>query len=212
VTVRRDDKPLTVSLTPVKVLRGDPATGSPGHDVVGAIGIEAGEDYASPTAGQIGHNLATTFGLGQDSLLGGTGHALAQLPSKFKTLFDHRTAGSPDGPVSIVGAGQLAGSVLHASGVPLSVRIWTLVGLLGSVNFFFGVINLLPLLPFDGGHIAVSVADRVRAMFRVRRGATVPGIAQMYTAWAPASYLLFAVVMVGSLLILASNIANPVHL
>jgi membrane-associated protease RseP (regulator of RpoE activity) len=212
VTVLRAGKPVTVSLTPVTVLRGDASTGAPGRNPVGAIGIGPGENFSMPTGGQILHNLHTTFGLGQDSLLGGTGHALAQLPSKLETLFNAKTAGNPDGPVSIVGAAQISGSVLDSSGAPLSVRIWTLVGLIGSVNFFFGIINLLPLLPFDGGHIAVSVADRVRGTFRLRRGTAAPGIAQMYTAWAPASYLLFAVVTVASLLILASNIAHPVHL
>jgi membrane-associated protease RseP (regulator of RpoE activity) len=101
--------------------------------------------------------------------------------------------------------------VLGATGVPLSLRIWTLIQIIASVNFFVGVLNLLPLLPFDGGHIAVSVADRVRGRVRSRRGLGQLGIAKMYTAWAPLSYALFAVVTVGSLLVLASNIANPVH-
>ncbi len=38
--------------------------------------------------------------------------------------------------------------------------------LLASVNVFVGVFNMLPLLPFDGGHAAIAIYER----FRSRRG------------------------------------------
>ena len=32
------------------------------------------------------------------------------------------------------------------------------------VNVFFGVFNLVPLLPFDGGHVAIATYERVRSI------------------------------------------------
>ena len=36
------------------------------------------------------------------------------------------------------------------------------LALLATVNIFLGLINLAPILPFDGGHIAVATYERVR--------------------------------------------------
>ena len=36
------------------------------------------------------------------------------------------------------------------------------LALLATVNIFLGLVNLLPLLPFDGGHIAVATYEAVR--------------------------------------------------
>ena len=37
---------------------------------------------------------------------------------------------------------------------------------LAQLNFVLGAINLVPLLPFDGGHIAVAVYEKIRNMIR----------------------------------------------
>ena len=47
---------------------------------------------------------------------------------------------------------------------------------LAQLNFVLGAINLVPLLPFDGGHIAIAVFEKIRNMIRSaarhgRRGA-----------------------------------------
>ena len=38
--------------------------------------------------------------------------------------------------------------------------------MLAFVNVFFGVFNMFPLLPFDGGHVAIATYERIRS----RRG------------------------------------------
>lgn len=44
--------------------------------------------------------------------------------------------------------------------------VWTLLALLASINIFLALFNLIPLLPFDGGHAAIAayegIASRVR--------------------------------------------------
>ena len=37
------------------------------------------------------------------------------------------------------------------------------LALLATVNIFLGLINLVPLLPFDGGHIAVACYEEIRS-------------------------------------------------
>ncbi len=36
------------------------------------------------------------------------------------------------------------------------------LALLATVNIFLGLINLAPILPFDGGHIAVATYEEIR--------------------------------------------------
>lgn len=79
---------------------------------------------------------------------------------------DGDTPRTADGPVSLIGAGQAA-SALGAIGAFSAVII-----LLAQLQIIIGVLNLLPLPPFDGGHLAVlGVESTVNAMRR-RRGMT----------------------------------------
>jgi len=64
-------------------------------------------------------------------------------------------AADQDRVISILGVIQL-GSQAADSGVA------TLVFLLILVNVFLGLVNLVPLLPFDGGHAAVATYEAIR--------------------------------------------------
>ena len=46
---------------------------------------------------------------------------------------------------------------------------------LAQLNFVLGAINLVPLLPFDGGHIAVAVYEKIRNLIRSARGVIPAG-------------------------------------
>ncbi|MEZ5138656.1 MAG: site-2 protease family protein [Acidimicrobiales bacterium] len=41
-------------------------------------------------------------------------------------------------------------------------RPGALIGLFAVVNIFIGMFNLVPLLPFDGGHVAIAVYERIQ--------------------------------------------------
>ena len=58
-------------------------------------------------------------------------------------------------PVSLVGAVRIAGQEDFDVTVPLMM--------LGIFNIFIGVLNLLPLLPLDGGHAAIATYERLRS-------------------------------------------------
>ncbi len=80
--------------------------------------------------------------------------------------------------------------------------------LLAQLNFFLGAFNLLPLLPLDGGHMAVTIYERIRNWFRNLRG-LADGPAVDYMKLLPITYV--AVVVGGAymLLTLTADIVNP---
>ncbi len=56
---------------------------------------------------------------------------------------------------SIVGVVQTAQDAVHAG-------IGDLLVILISINLFIGIFNLFPMLPLDGGHVAIAVYERIR--------------------------------------------------
>jgi len=64
---------------------------------------------------------------------------------------------SEERPNSIVGGVQALGSGLELGGLLGFLLI------LGAINMSLGVLNLLPLLPFDGGHAVVATYERLRS-------------------------------------------------
>jgi len=63
------------------------------------------------------------------------------------------SATGPDGAVGPVGIISVSRQAVQQSWYPI---------LLAFLSFNLGLINLLPILPFDGGHIAVNLLERVR--------------------------------------------------
>jgi membrane-associated protease RseP (regulator of RpoE activity) len=70
------------------------------------------------------------------------------------------TATNSDRPVSVVGATRVAGQLAEDH------RFSELLLLLIGINIFVAIFNMIPLLPFDGGHVAIAVYERLRS----RRG------------------------------------------
>lgn len=60
-------------------------------------------------------------------------------------------------PTTVVGITQVAGDVGERSG------IFGVLEVLASINIFVGLFNMLPLLPFDGGHAAIATYERIRS-------------------------------------------------
>ena len=64
--------------------------------------------------------------------------------------------------VSPVGFGRLANQAVVSGWVSTFF-------LLISINVFVGIFNMMPLLPFDGGHVAIATYERVMSAVRHRR-------------------------------------------
>jgi membrane-associated protease RseP (regulator of RpoE activity) len=83
--------------------------------------------------------------------------------------------------------------------------------LIASLNIFFGLFNLLPLLPLDGGHIAVIIYERIRAWLARLRGRPDPGLADM-AKLLPVSFSLFVLIVLLSFTVVLADIINPLQL
>jgi membrane-associated protease RseP (regulator of RpoE activity) len=59
-------------------------------------------------------------------------------------------------PTSAVGLASVSGQLAESG------RIFQLLFAFGAINVFVGLLNLLPLPPFDGGHLAVLLIERIR--------------------------------------------------
>jgi membrane-associated protease RseP (regulator of RpoE activity) len=136
-----------------------------------------------------------------------TFQALGTFPSKIPKLVDAIGGGTRDQgtPISVVGASRIGGEAVQL-GAPI-----IFLGLLGGLNVFIGVFNLFPLLPLDGGHVAVAWYERVRSSLAARRGRPDPGRVD-YNKLLPLTYLV--ILMFGGLtvLTLAADIVNPITL
>ena len=84
-------------------------------------------------------------------------------------------------PVSIIGMRGLGRG-------RASTRDSPLLALLIAINIFFGIPNMLPMLPLDGGHVAIAAYERIRtrrgeAYYQRRHHQAVPGRLSSFLAF-----------------------------
>ncbi|MDT5091846.1 MAG: hypothetical protein QOH60_1209 [Mycobacterium sp.] len=132
------------------------------------------------------------------------GKALVKIPSQVAPLVRSIGGGErdPNGPISVVGASSIGGK---AAALGLWLAFWFL---LASLNFILAVVNLIPLLPFDGGHIAVATYEKVRDMIRAARGKAAAGPVN-YMKLMPATYVVLVVLVGYMLLTVTADFVNP---
>jgi membrane-associated protease RseP (regulator of RpoE activity) len=197
VTVERDGHQLTLhpSLAVISGRRGSYLGISPvvvfqRSGPLGAVGY-AGSEFGQITAGSAG--------------------VAAALPKSIPDLFaKNRETGSGGTPVSMIGAADITGQVV-ASRISWQARVSVVLLLIASVNIFIGLFNLLPLLPLDGGHLAVVIYERCRAWLARLRGKPDPGPVNIQRL-IPVSVGVFALLVCLSLVVIAADLVNPVHI
>jgi len=209
MVVERGGHDLTLHVTPVngqtlkvggKVLtKGAKPTGYIG------VGLEAGQVRSSwlgavpASFAKIGATFAAAV------------HAIVHVfsPGEFASLF-HQVASSRaaenrhaqlNRPVSIVGAVRLGVQGAQAG-------TGTLLEILMILNIFVGLLNMVPMLPLDGGFVAVATYERVWSHRGQRYHADVNRLAPVIYAFVSVLLVLFACTLY---LDIAFPIANPFH-
>jgi membrane-associated protease RseP (regulator of RpoE activity) len=160
--VERDGEVLTLEAT---LGRENPTTG----DKVGFLGV--GPDFPYERVGPIsavGESFKESWRVAKGSVAG-LAHIFS--PSGVKGYVD--TIANPndedgnaviseDRPTSVVGIAQIGSQIAENGYV-------NVLYLLFGVNVFIGIFNLLPILPFDGGHVAIATYEKIRSMISGRR-------------------------------------------
>ncbi len=144
-------------------------------------------------------------------VLTGSAKEIGNLPSAIPHLFAKNRASTSAGQVtSVVGAGEITGSVVSAN-VGWQVKVDYVLLIMASLNIFVGAFNLVPLLPLDGGHIAVVIFERLRAWFARLRGRSDPGLVDM-TKLVPVSVGVFAILVFFGVILILADLVNPIRL
>lgn len=129
---------------------------NPGNPDIGYIGLATesmGYVRQSPIAA-VGHGVVD---LGRTIVDSVTGVFVVLNP---RNIIDSVTSENPDPttrPTTVIGATQFGGDVGESEGLK------GILMMLAFVNVFFGVFNMFPLLPFDGGHVAIATYERIRS-------------------------------------------------
>ncbi|EWC62635.1 Membrane-associated zinc metalloprotease [Actinokineospora spheciospongiae] len=168
---------------------------------VGAVGISLSDSVPYSGGAALGGTLVFT-----GDMFAKTWEGLMNFPKKIPAVV--RAIGGeddPERPVSVVGA-----SVIGADAAEQG--IWSIfVLMLAALNFFVGVFNLLPLLPLDGGHIAVVLYERVRDALRKLRG-KAPGGPVDYNKLAGVTMVFVILGGAVVLLTVTADVINPIRL
>lgn len=202
VDVQRNGQtvPLTIDVQKVARLQTDGSVKD-----VGMIGASPQSPPSMLTYGPLDAIGATGAFTGQ--LFADTAQRLVEFPSRIPAVVSAIFGGERDAntPVSVVGASRIGGEAVERG-------LWELfLYMLASLNFFVGVFNLLPLLPLDGGHIAVAWYERIRDKLRKLRGKVAGGPVD-YTKLSSITMIFVFIGGAVTLLTVTADIVNPIRL
>ncbi len=127
---------------------------------------------------------------------------------------DSQVVEAPAGPGTSVSEAPDEGRVISIVGAVRIGSDLTERGMLGFLLFFVGInitvgiINLLPVLPLDGGHVVVATYERIREALRPGRDRYLVDMARLL----PVVYAVFLVLVLVGVTTIYLDIVDPVSL
>lgn len=172
--------------------------------VITALGIE--RDGFTESVSQ---SSKATWTLTKESI-----KSLIALPTKVPQLFRQTFLNEerdPNGLVGVVGAARVSGQAIDSDKLNNNERLGTFILLVASLNIFVGIFNLLPILPLDGGHMAVAIADEVRALVAKIRRKPRPAPIDV-NVLTPITGVVVVLLGILTVLLVIADIINPISL
>ena len=146
--------------------------------------------------------------------IGAAAKAVVAIPARIPALWDAIFSDTPrdlNSPVGIVGAGRIGGEILESDSTSTQDKWVLFLNLVAGFNMSLFLLNMLPLLPLDGGHILGAMIEWVRKGYAKFRGKADPGpfdVAKLM----PVAYVV-ALLFIGlTALTLVADLVNPVKL
>ena len=141
-------------------------------------------------------------------MISSIGTVIVDIPHAIPKLFSSDRASTPGGQAgSVVGGAEASGQVF-ASHDTWRDKLGSFLLLIASLNLFVGLLNVLPLLPMDGGHLAVLCYERIKAAVFRARGRPDPGPVDM-TKLMPVTYAAVLVLVGLGMLLILADLINP---
>ncbi|SOC86585.1 RIP metalloprotease RseP [Curtobacterium sp. 314Chir4.1] len=215
VVVERDGAEKTLHITPTTATRdvytadGTVAKnddGSTKTQQVGVVGVSIGQSLVRQSPATV---LPAT-----GAQISASAHLIIDLPQRLVAVWNAAFGAqerSQDSPVSVVGVGRAIGEVSSMSGVPVIDKAYTILGLLASLNIGLFVLNMVPLLPLDGGHIAGALWEAVKRRSFKLVGKADPGPIDLAKTM-PLTMVVVVLLAGMSALLIYADIVRPVNL
>lgn len=195
-----------VTLTPTLMQSQRQKIDNPDEYVeVGFLGVSPTSPIVPQSFGEVTARIGEMISL--------TAQKVVELPSKVPDLVNAIFGGEreKDSPVGIVGASRLGGQVLALEEPPLGAKLVMMLQLLAGINLSLFLINMLPVLPLDGGHVAGALWESLRRKLAKLTRRPDPGPFDTAKLM-PLAYAVSLVFIAYSLLVLVADIVNPVTL
>ena len=202
ITVERNGAPVDIAVTPAsRDLNGK---------VIGVLGVV--NKVGTITYGPV--DAVSRAGKFTGQILQNSATSLVSLPSKIPNLISQTFGGEKrdaEGLVGVVGVARVSGETANTKALTVREKIATFILIIASLNLFVGMFNLLPLLPLDGGHMAVAIVDGVRNFLARRRGLAKPAPFDVERL-TPITMVVFVLMASLSILLLTADIFNPIRM
>ncbi|MDT0201120.1 site-2 protease family protein [Nocardioides sp. AE5] len=117
----------------------------------------------------------------------------------------------PEGPMSLVGGGRIAGETAAHQEFPVKEKAVLLLMLIAGFNFFIGMFNFVPLLPLDGGHIAGALWEGFRRRLAKIFKRPDPGYVDV-AKLLPIAYVVAGAFLLMSVVLIIGDLVVPISI